>query len=244
MGRKYNDLTNMRFGRLVVKKRGSDRIKKGGSRVITWICDCDCGNIDLQIDGLNLIKGDTKSCGCLRTELKKAPRKKKGNKYDLSGEYGIGYDSNNKEFYFDLEDYDLIKNYTWRINSNGYVEAWKGNLMHRKILNPSKDKVVDHIGGKNTRNDNRKSNLRITTYSKNAMNHNINKKNTSGVTGVHYDKTDKVWVAKICVNKKTIQLGCYKKFEDAVAARKQAEDIYFGKYSYVNSQITYQKTKG
>lgn len=27
------------------------------------------------------------------------------NKYDLSGEYGIGYTSKGEEFYFDLEDY-------------------------------------------------------------------------------------------------------------------------------------------
>ena len=34
---------------------------------------------------------------------------KKYNTYDLSGEYGIGYSNSGKEFYFDLDDYDLIK---------------------------------------------------------------------------------------------------------------------------------------
>ena len=36
------------------------------------------------------------------------------NKYDLSGEYGIGWTHNTEhEFYFDLEDYDIIKYYCW-----------------------------------------------------------------------------------------------------------------------------------
>ena len=36
---------------------------------------------------------------------------KKYNTYDLSGEYGIGYTSKGEEFYFDLDDYDKIKDY-------------------------------------------------------------------------------------------------------------------------------------
>jgi hypothetical protein len=44
----------------------------------------------------------------------KAQKLKKFNQYDLSGSYGIGYCSNtNNPFYFDLEDYDLIKDYCW-----------------------------------------------------------------------------------------------------------------------------------
>ena len=38
----------------------------------------------------------------------------KYNKYDLSGCFGIGYASNNDDlFYFDLEDYNKIKNTCW-----------------------------------------------------------------------------------------------------------------------------------
>ena len=37
---------------------------------------------------------------------------KKYNRYDLSGEYGIGWTTNtNHVFYFDLEDYEKIKDY-------------------------------------------------------------------------------------------------------------------------------------
>ena len=49
---------------------------------------------------------------------------KKYNTYDLTGEYGIGYTSKDEEFYFDLEDYDKIKDYCWRITMQGYVRAY------------------------------------------------------------------------------------------------------------------------
>ena len=39
---------------------------------------------------------------------------KKYNKYDItSHDYGIGWTYDGYEFYFDLLDYDLIKNYCW-----------------------------------------------------------------------------------------------------------------------------------
>ena len=47
----------------------------------------------------------------------------KTNVYNCSGEYGIGYAINTgREFYFDLDDFDLIKDYCWyeQINKGGY----------------------------------------------------------------------------------------------------------------------------
>lgn len=67
------------------------------------------------------------------------------------------------------------------------------------------------------------------------MNSGLSSNNTSGVTGVHWDKLNKKWKAQIGYNYKRIQLGSFDNFEDAVAARKQAEEKYFGEYSYDNS---------
>ncbi|WP_368488451.1 hypothetical protein [Clostridium sp. BJN0013] len=41
--------------------------------------------------------------------------KYKYNTYDLTGEYGIGYDAKGNIFYFDLEDYDRIKDFYWAV---------------------------------------------------------------------------------------------------------------------------------
>ena len=49
--------------------------------------------------------------------------RKKHNKYDLSGEYGIVYTSNGEEYWFDKEDYDKIKDYYWRKDPHGYLRS-------------------------------------------------------------------------------------------------------------------------
>ena len=43
------------------------------------------------------------------------------------------------------------------------------------------------------------------------------------------------WYAQIGVNNNTILLGCFKTKEEAITAREQAEDKYYGEYSYRNS---------
>lgn len=53
------DLTGRRFGRLVVLNREKND-KHGKTR---WRCKCDCGTIK-TIGRRELIRGDTKSCGC------------------------------------------------------------------------------------------------------------------------------------------------------------------------------------
>ena len=96
------------------------------------------------------------------------------------------------------------------------------------------DLVPDHINGK--RFDNRKCNLRIATRYQNNMNMRLSRNNTSGVKGVNFDKRLQQWRSRIGFNKKTIELGYFDKFEDAVKARKEAEEKYFGEFSYDNSQ--------
>ena len=93
---------------------------------------------------------------------------------------------------------------------------------------------VDHINHNTF--DNRKSRLRVATTSQNAMNRTKGSNNTSGVTGVVWVKNRNNWKAEIKINDETIYLGSYDKFEDAVKARKEAEDKYFGEWSYDNSQ--------
>ena len=53
------------------------------------------------------------------------------------------------------------------------------------------------------------------------------KTNTSGKTGVSFDKSRGKWVAKIKLKGKNIYLGRYDKKEDAIKARLKAEEEYF-----------------
>ena len=229
---KLKDLKGQRFGRLVVIERAENFILPSGQPQTAWLCQCDCGNI-LKTRSFSLTNGTTKSCGCLAKELRVA-RMKKYNTYDLTGEYGIGYTSKGEEFYFDLEDYDKIKDYCWNKhkeyiatrNVSGYI------LFHRLVMDISDENIaVDHIN--HNKSDNRKNNLRFVTDSQNSMNRGISSNNTSGVTGVN--KHNGKWTARIGVNTKRIFLGDYDNFFEAVKARKEAEEKYYKEYSYDNS---------
>lgn len=236
------DLTGRRFGRLIVLYRDEDAIHPGGSKSIKWVCRCDCGNIT-SVYGGSLRRGDTTSCGCMIGYCNSI-NKKKYNDYDLSGDYGIGYDKDGMEFYFDLDDYDKIKRFNWVVDEDGYVIStdnerdFKKVRMHRVIMDlyPGNNNVlVDHIHGE-AKYDNRKCNLRLANSSENCMNRALMCTNTSGVTGVQYDKRYGNWLAVITKNYEQIKLGHFDTFEKAVAARKAAEEKYFGDRSYDNSQ--------
>lgn len=61
MGNKIRDLSHMRFGRLYV----TDTFKRDNKSRIVWLCKCDCGN-EVYVSSINLVKGTTSSCGCIR----------------------------------------------------------------------------------------------------------------------------------------------------------------------------------
>ena len=73
-----------------------------------------------------------------------------------------------------------------------------------------------------------KENCRWATDSVQGYNQTKRCTNTSGRTGVHWDKKNKKFYAKITVNSTGIFLGYYENFDDAVHARREAELKYFG----------------
>ena len=65
------------------------------------------------------------------------------------------------------------------------------------------------------------TNFQVITQDKPPVN------NTSGVKGVSWNKEKEAWDAYIGIHGKRIRLGRYAKFEDAVKARKRAEEEYY-----------------
>lgn len=66
--RNFENKIGMRFGRLLV----IERVKKPDNRKTNnsfWLCKCDCGNVKVA-ESVCLNKGEIKSCGCLRKELR------------------------------------------------------------------------------------------------------------------------------------------------------------------------------
>jgi hypothetical protein len=215
------DLTNQVFGRWkVIKEDG-----KNSCGQIMWLCECSCGNHILKrVASSSLINGSSTSCGCSRQKCKKY------NLYYLSGNYGIGITINTKkEFYFDLEDYPIIKNYCWWENDSGYVITQikrKTVRLHRLVMNCPDEYQIDHIYHNTL--DNRKSQLRIVSNQEN----NYNKK----VIGVYYDKNKNKYVGQLTYNSKKY-FKRFKTFEDAFNYRKELEDRYFGKFKYREKEL-------
>lgn len=59
---KKDNLLGLRFGRLVVIEAAENKGKKP-----RWLCQCDCGKTKI-VHSSSLKNGNTKSCGCFRTE--------------------------------------------------------------------------------------------------------------------------------------------------------------------------------
>lgn len=87
------------------------------------------------------------------------------------------------------------------------------------------DGQIDHINRK--RCDNRISNLRQVTSSQNRQNTDVRIDNKSGAKGVFWYHKRNKWIAYIRFNGKRYSLGYHVNFEDAVSARKRAEDEFF-----------------
>lgn len=88
---------------------------------------------------------------------------------------------------------------------------------------------LDHVNG--IRTDNRICNLRAATNAQNGKNLGLSKANKSGVKGVCFDKQTGKWRAIIKVNFKQLNLGRYADLQEAIAARKTAEQQYFGNWN-------------
>jgi hypothetical protein len=70
-------------------------------------------------------------------------------------------------------------------------------------------------------------NCRWVTRVENNRNKRVYKSNRSGQTGVFWRKQNNCWQAKISVGGKNIHIGLFDNLEDAIRARKLAEEKYW-----------------
>lgn len=94
---RLDDLTNKRFGRLLVVEKADKKIRNG----IAWRCKCDCGNYT-NVTASELKRGHIESCGCLVSDKAKSwidegtniakLKNKNINKRNKSGVTGVSFD--------------------------------------------------------------------------------------------------------------------------------------------------------
>lgn len=66
-----NDIIGQRYGKLTVNQY-VDTVYNGKNREHYYLCTCDCGKTDVRASRHNLLRGDTTSCGCARSDAGKA----------------------------------------------------------------------------------------------------------------------------------------------------------------------------
>lgn len=103
------DLTGQKFGRLTVLKRAENIQHKEKSMAAQWECRCDCGKTVIR-KSVALLKGYSKSCGCLREEIGNNPF-----------EFEVGQEVNTKYGKFVIEEKFREERENVRIKDKKYV---------------------------------------------------------------------------------------------------------------------------
>lgn len=148
MSAKYKDITNVKFGRLIVRWPAG---KKDG--MIHWLCECSCGNLKI-IPRNVLASGRTVSCGCKHSDdFKKMVRAQTGIKNNQF-RHGLSQSREGHMFYharsrarknnlpFNIEISDVIipkKCPLLGIELSGSKSGQNPN-------NPSLDKIIPKLG--------------------------------------------------------------------------------------------------
>lgn len=140
------------------------------------------------------------------------------------------------EFIIDKSDLDLVKYRKWRLNSLGYIvtgNCTKTNpstMLHRILLKPKSNEVVDHIDGNPL--NNRRSNLRICSQGENTY----NKSPRSNYIGISFDKSRNQWAAEIRCKERRVHLCRWHTIEEAICARYIAEKFLFKEFQNISEQ--------
>ena len=163
-----------------------------------------------------------------------------------------------------LFDYNSDGTLTWRVNrgkirsgdkagSQNLVEGYytiginyKQYYLHHIIWIYHKgyipENFIDHID--RNKLNNRIENLREVSYSCSARNRRVPSNNSSGVSGVTWNKHRGTWTAKIGINGKHLVIGSFFKFEEAVMARYKKEvELQWPGCNSTSSAYLYLKDK-
>lgn len=140
----------------------------------------------------------------------------------------------------DAADYPIVSGKTVYItpsrNGVDYYASVSINgkvaLLHRLIMQPSADQVIDHINGNPL--DNRRENLRACTRAENLRNAKTRKHSKSGIKGVEAVSLRSGgfrWRAEIKANKKRFKLGTFDTADQAHAAYCEAAIRLHGEFA-------------
>ncbi|TGA99969.1 hypothetical protein E4665_03195 [Sporolactobacillus shoreae] len=211
--RKKIDITGQRFGRLIAVQEVSS---KGHHRC--YLCTCDCGNTKI-VPMDNLRNGKTKSCGCLNREMTSSK-----NTIDLTGKrFGRLTVLRRSGGHHKTQTKAI---WTCQCDCGNVVDVLSTNLTRGETKSCSCWKKDN--GYALFQYD--RSHLLVDGVFFPLLKSRVRFDNPTGVKGITIDRASGKYRASITIRRKRIYLGRYAKLQDAVRARKIAEDIYHKPY--------------
>jgi len=143
----------------------------------------------------------------------------------------------------DQKDYYRLNNFKWIVYGNGtnlyavrheIIDPNKTRTvyMHREIMNPPPDRLVDHRNCDGL--DNRRENLRFATRAQNVLNRRKKKNATSRFLGVYFNKEKSTWDSQIMHQGKRRWVGRFDSEIDAARAYDAAARKYHGEFARLN----------
>lgn len=181
-------------------------------------CKCDCGTVK-QVREDALKSGERFSCGCFRLERLRetiATHGKMGTKSYGTWEGMLQRCNNpNSVGYLDYGGRGITICKRWLSFEDFFTD------MGERPEGTSLDRI--DVNGNYC-----KENCRWADASVQGFNQRKSSNNTSGRTGVSWNKQKLKWDAYIMKDRKKINLGRFEKKEDAILAREQGELKYYG----------------
>jgi hypothetical protein len=163
--------------------------------------------------------------------------KEKGNVVRFESDHVAIVLGNGIETLVDFEDYERLRGI--KIFASGrkgrrYAQLTvdgKDVLLHRYLLRPPRDKVIDHINRSGL--DNRRKNLRVCTHRLNLRNTAHRKSITSPYRGVSWSKGCSKWCSRLTIGHTSKTLGYFDNAEVAAAHYNIAARELLGEFAYI-----------
>lgn len=203
-----------KYGRLTVLYK--DDTHKDG-KTVRWFVECDCGTVK-SLQSSSFKNGSVKSCGCYKEELLGRAIEQHGMSGTKEHSTWCGIVSRTQ--------YECASTREWYYDKGiGMSDEWRKSFTKfYEDMGPCPEGfTIDRI---DPAGDYCKENCRWASIELQSINKGRFKNNTSGTTGVSQTKTGS-YVAYIYWKWERIHLGTFKTIEEAIDARKQAEEKYW-----------------
>ncbi|MHC1728036.1 MAG: HNH endonuclease [Syntrophobacteraceae bacterium] len=132
---------------------------------------------------------------------------------------------------FDKGLFKTVSQYKWHLHLGYPVTVLSDRTslyLHQLVIGSKLGFVIDHIS--TDKLDNRAVNLRFATIAQNQWNRKAD--------CVHFDMNRGKWVAKLICNKKVVFKKRFNTYQEAIEARINAEQKFFGSFAVNNHPLS------